>query len=86
MTTTHLTLGLLGAGILGVSACASPATEQATPVAMSDARVAALNAAKSKNFEALVAANGGLVESCEQCHKAFKPELPSEGIVHPHTH
>jgi hypothetical protein len=172
MTTTHLTLGLLGVGIVCVSACASPAPEQAAPVAavepapliakpevsinavmvalvdhaghnlwnveqkgkaprtdadwevvqehavqiaaagpaitvggtgptdaawvkspswhtyaqqMSDAGVAALNAAKGKNFEALVAANSRLVESCEQCHKAFKPELPTEGIVHtPH--
>jgi cytochrome c556 len=53
---------------------------------MSDAGVAAFNAAKSKNFDALVAANGQLVESCEGCHKEFKPELPSEGIVHTHPH
>ena len=53
---------------------------------MSDAGVAAMNAAKSKNFEALVAANGRLVESCEGCHKEFKPELPTEGIVHGHSH
>jgi cytochrome c556 len=53
---------------------------------MSDAGVAAMNAAKSKNFDALVAANGRLVESCEGCHKEFKPELPTEGIVHGHSH
>ncbi len=40
---------------------------------MSDAGVAARNAAKSKNFDALVTANGQLVESCESCHKEFKP-------------
>ena len=51
---------------------------------MSDAGVAARNAAKSKNFEALVTANGQLVESCESCHKEFKPALPTEGIVHSH--
>ena len=51
---------------------------------MTDAGMAALDAARSKNVEALVKANGRLVESCEQCHKAFKPELPSEGILHPH--
>jgi len=35
---------------------------------------------------ALVAANRQLVESCEQCHKEFKPALPTEGIVHIHAH
>ena len=53
---------------------------------MSDAGVAARDAAKSKNFDALVAANGQLVESCESCHKEFKPDLPTEGIVHTHVH
>ena len=52
--------------------------------AVSTAGLAALSAAEAKNQEALVAANGQLVESCEGCHKRFKPALPSEGIVHPH--
>ena len=52
---------------------------------MSDAGVAAMNAAKSKDFSALVKANGQLVESCVGCHKEFKPDLPTEGIVHTHT-
>jgi cytochrome c556 len=53
---------------------------------MSDAGLAALNAANSKNLDALVAANGSLVEACEACHKEFKPELPTEGLVHGHAH
>jgi len=53
--------------------------------ALSDAGLAALNAARSKNLEALVKANGQLVEVCEACHKEFKPELPTEGIAHPHS-
>jgi cytochrome c556 len=53
---------------------------------MSDAGVAARNAAKSKNFDALVTANGQLVDSCEGCHKEFKPALPTEGVVHAHAH
>ena len=53
---------------------------------MSDAGVAAFNAARAQNFEALIKANGELVQSCESCHKEFKPELPSEGIVHGHAH
>jgi hypothetical protein len=51
---------------------------------LNDAGLAALSAARAKNFEALVRANGQLVEVCESCHKQFKPELPTEGIVHPH--
>lgn len=54
--------------------------------AMSDAAMSAVNAAKGKNFEELVAANGRIVETCETCHKQFKPELPTEGIVHTHAH
>ena len=51
---------------------------------LNDAGLAALNAARGKNLEALVKANGQLVEVCESCHKQFKPDLPTEGIVHPH--
>ena len=50
------------------------------------AGMAALRAGETKNKEALVAANGQLVETCEGCHKQFKPALPSEGIMHTHTH
>jgi cytochrome c556 len=53
---------------------------------MSDAALAAVKATEGENLEALVAANGQLVQSCEGCHKEFKPELPSEGVVHAHAH
>jgi hypothetical protein len=52
---------------------------------LTNAGIAALNAARSKSFEALVKANGELVDVCEGCHKQFKPESPSEGKLHqPH--
>jgi cytochrome c' len=54
--------------------------------AMSNAGMAAHKAAQNKNLNALVAANGQLVEACEGCHKEFKPDLPSEGITHVHAH
>jgi cytochrome c556 len=54
--------------------------------ALSDAGADALKAAKAKNYDALVTANGKIVESCENCHKQFKPALPTEGITHAHTH
>jgi cytochrome c556 len=53
---------------------------------VSAAGMAALKAGEAKNHEALVAANGQLVEACEGCHKRFKPALPSEGITHSHLH
>lgn len=52
---------------------------------LTKAGMAARDAARAKNFEALVKANGQLVEVCESCHKEFKPDLPTEGKPHqPH--
>jgi cytochrome c556 len=53
---------------------------------MSEAATAALAAAKSRSLPALVEANGTLVRSCEDCHKQYKPELPTEGIAHQRPH
>jgi hypothetical protein len=52
---------------------------------LNEAGLAAVSAARAKNLEALVKANGQLVDVCESCHKQFKPELPTEGILHPHN-
>ena len=53
---------------------------------LTNAALDAIKAAKAKDQAALVKANGQLVESCESCHKEFKPELPSEGISHHPPH
>jgi hypothetical protein len=74
-----------GTGINDVGWVASPGWQKSAR-AMSDAAMAALKAAEGKNLNALVAANGQLVDACESCHKEFKPDLPSEGIVHSHAH
>lgn len=50
--------------------------------ALTTAALADLSAAKSRNLEAVIKANGDLVAACEGCHKEFKRELPSEGIIH----
>lgn len=47
---------------------------------MSNAGMDALAAAKARNVANLGGAGDRLVESCEACHKAFKPGLPSMGI------
>ena len=54
--------------------------------AMSDAGLAALKASQASDLKALVAANSELVDTCEGCHKAYKPNIPSEGILHQHMH
>ena len=54
--------------------------------AMGVAGMAASAAAKARNKEALVKANGELVAACEGCHKQFKPSLPTEGLAHQRPH
>jgi hypothetical protein len=54
--------------------------------AMSDAGQAAYQASQTEDMKALVAANSQLVETCEGCHKQYKPSIPSEGIAHQHIH
>lgn len=54
--------------------------------ALSDAGLAAFKASESQDMKALVAANSQLVETCEGCHKQYKPSIPSEGITHQHMH
>lgn len=49
-----------------------------------DSTLLARTAAQGKNLDALVKANGQIVDVCEACHKQFKPELPTERIVHRH--
>ena len=44
------------------------------------------DAATRHDLKQVTEANGKLVESCEACHDAFKPELPSEGIAHQIQH
>jgi hypothetical protein len=44
---------------------------------------AALNArqaASKKDFDALVKANGEIVDACNACHKQFKPNIPTGGL------
>ena len=51
---------------------------------LADAGNAALEATRTKDANALSDAGDKLVMTCEGCHKAYKGDLPTEGIVHPH--
>lgn len=53
-------------------------------LAMSDAAMDGVGAARSHDIPALSAMGDTLVEICTECHMVFKPEVPSEGIFHPH--
>jgi cytochrome c556 len=53
---------------------------------VSQEAVAALEAARAKDLEGVLAAGDALIEACEGCHREFKPDLPTEGVVHPHIY
>ena len=59
---------------------------QESAKAMTEAALAAFNAAKVRDLAGVKSANDQLVAACESCHKAFKPELPTEGIAHQRPH
>ncbi len=48
---------------------------------MTQAALAAAQAAKNKDVAALQAAGDDIVLNCEGCHRAFKLELPTEGLA-----
>lgn len=49
--------------------------------AMTRYALAAAQAARDKNVAAIKTAGDALVLNCEACHQAFKPELPTQGII-----
>lgn len=51
---------------------------------MTDIGVAALTGIRSRDEQAILNAGDQLVETCEGCHDVYKPEIPSEGYLHPH--
>jgi hypothetical protein len=62
----------------------SPAWQEWS-VKLRDAGVAVKRAVDAKSQMALRSAGDVLVDVCEGCHKVFKPNLPTEGILHiPH--
>lgn len=51
---------------------------------MTDAGALALTAANQRDLGGVLQAGDALIETCEGCHTEYKPELPTEGMVHPH--
>ena len=50
--------------------------------AMTDAGVKALGAARGRDVKALSTIGDELTPTCEGCHKEFKPDAPTEGLLH----
>ena len=49
---------------------------------MSNAAMKALNAARLQDKALLQTAGDELLNSCLACHRAFKPDVPTEGVIH----
>ena len=49
---------------------------------LADDGVAALDAVRKKDVAALSSVGDRLLQNCESCHKEFKPDTPTEGLVH----
>ncbi len=49
---------------------------------MTNAAMKSLNAASLQDKALLETAGDELLDSCLACHQAFKPEVPTEGVIH----
>ena len=79
---TLVSLG--GTGVADQGWVVAPAWQDWTQQ-MTDGALAALAAVEDHDQSALNDAGGVIVDSCEGCHEAFKPDSPTEGIMHiPH--
>jgi hypothetical protein len=79
---TLISLG--GTGIADAGWVTAPAWQQWSQ-RMTERASAALAAVRNTDQNALNDAGGRLIEACEGCHQAFKPDLPTEGLTHvPH--
>ncbi len=52
---------------------------------MTDGALQANQAVQNQDHMALVSAGEAILQSCEGCHQIFKPDVPTEGMLHiPH--
>lgn len=52
---------------------------------LSDAGGLALDAAIRRDLDGVLIAGDSLILACEGCHAEYKPAVPTEGILHPHS-
>jgi hypothetical protein len=78
------TLISLGGTIADTGWVAAPSWQEWSR-GMTDAALAAQAAIRAFDQDALNDAGNRLLDACQGCHQAFKPEIPTEGLVHlPH--
>jgi hypothetical protein len=53
---------------------------------LNDGAFDALLAARERDLAAVLGAGDRVIAACEACHQEFKPDLPTEGVVHPHIY
>jgi hypothetical protein len=51
---------------------------------LTEAALAALDAARNRNQQGIEDVGDRITATCTGCHDRFKPEVPTEGILHPH--
>jgi hypothetical protein len=77
-------ISLPGTGVADRGWVVSPAWQEWAQK-LADGGLAALAAVKTADQRALERAGDVIVETCEGCHSVFKPDTPTEGILHvPH--
>ena len=77
-------ISLGGTGIADAGWVTAPAWQEWSQT-MTDAALAARAAIRNFDQDALNDAGSTLLDSCQGCHLAFKPEIPTEGLFHiPH--
>ena len=80
LATTGTLLRVGGTGPMDAKWLASPQWSTFAD-RMTEISMAAAKAAKAKDAAALKKAGDDLVVNCEGCHKAFKPEIPTQNIT-----
>ena len=80
-STSAITMG--GTGVNDAMWVAQPGWREFTGQ-MSVAATAVLQATRSQDLPALLGAADAIRESCDGCHRQYKPEIPTEGFYRIH--
>jgi hypothetical protein len=80
LATTGTLMRVGGTGMMDMEWATDPAWAPFTDK-MTEAALRAATAARAKNVEEIQAAGDEIVLNCEGCHRAFKLDLPTEGLA-----
>lgn len=83
LVTASTTILLPGTGVGDAVWAESPEWSRLA-TEMRDISMTTLDAVQNQDIQALSDAGDALVTNCTECHETFKPDVPSEGVFHPH--